>query len=35
MKFSPGAAAKANFQVSVDAAKELLQACKAIEGSLK
>jgi malate dehydrogenase len=26
--------AKANFQVSVDAVKELLQACKAIEGSL-
>jgi len=26
--------AKANFQVSVDAVKELLQACKAIDGSL-
>jgi len=28
-------AAKANFQVSVDAVKELLVACKAIDGSLK
>jgi malate dehydrogenase len=28
-------AAKANFQVSVDAVKELLAACKAIDGSLK
>jgi malate dehydrogenase len=28
-------AAKANFQVSVDAVKELLEACRAIEGSLK
>jgi malate dehydrogenase len=27
-------AAKANFQVSVDAVKELLEACKAIDGSL-
>ena len=27
--------AKANFQVSVDAVKELLEACKAIDGSLK
>ncbi len=27
-------AAKANFQVSVDAVKELLVACKAIDGSL-
>jgi len=26
--------AKANFQVSVDAVKELLVACKAIDGSL-
>jgi malate dehydrogenase len=26
--------AKANFQVSVDAVRELLEACKAIEGSL-
>jgi malate dehydrogenase len=26
--------AKANFQVSVDAVKELLEACKAIDGSL-
>ena len=29
------AEAKANFQVSVDAVKELLAACKAIDGSLK
>jgi malate dehydrogenase len=28
-------AAKQNFQVSVDAVKELLEACKAIDGSLK
>ena len=28
-------AAKANFQVSVEAVKELLEACKAIDGSLK
>ena len=28
-------AAKANFQVSVDAVKELLEACKQIDGSLK
>jgi malate dehydrogenase len=28
------ASAKANFQVSVDAVKELLEACKAIDGSL-
>ena len=27
--------AKANFQVSVDAVKELLVACKAIDGSLE
>jgi malate dehydrogenase len=27
--------AKANFQVSVDAVKELLEACKQIDGSLK
>jgi malate dehydrogenase len=27
--------AKANFQVSVDAVKELLEACRAIDGSLK
>jgi malate dehydrogenase len=26
--------AKANFQVSVDAVKELLEACKQIDGSL-
>jgi malate dehydrogenase len=26
--------AKANFQVSVDAVKELLEACRAIDGSL-
>jgi malate dehydrogenase len=26
--------AKANFQVSVDAVKELLEACKGIDGSL-
>jgi malate dehydrogenase len=29
------AEAKANFQVSVDAVKELLEACRAIDGSLK
>jgi len=29
------AAARANFQVSVDAVKELLEACKAIDGSLR
>jgi malate dehydrogenase len=28
-------AARENFQVSVDAVKELLVACKAIDGSLK
>ena len=27
--------AKANFKISVDAVKELLEACKAIDGSLK
>ena len=27
--------AKSNFQVSVNAVKELLEACKAIDGSLK
>ena len=29
------AEAKKNFQLSVDAVKELLEACKAIDGSLK